>query len=212
MLRLKREATLDDLERVPEGYKAEIVNGKLLLQPPPGEAHGRASFYITARLVEYEERTDLGYAVPDQCSFVVNLPHRLTFSPDAAFVVAEIGGYPSGAPAFAVEIRSASEYRLRAERAMAAKRAEYFTAGTRVVWDVDVLREGWVRSYRAEAPDDPTIFTLDDMAHAEPALPYWRMGVSAMMTFVHRRPKRRVLPLEPFPLKIENGAKPDDER
>jgi hypothetical protein len=35
---------------------------------------------------------------------------------------------------------------------MAAKRADYFAAGTLVVWDVDVLREQVVRVYRAVFP------------------------------------------------------------
>ena len=41
---------------------------------------------------------------------------------------------------------------------MAQKRADYFAAGTQVVWDVDVLREGLIRAYRATAPDAPTVY------------------------------------------------------
>ena len=41
----------------------------------------------------------------------------------------------------------------RAEREIAAKRAEYFAAGTLVVWDVDLLSENVVRVYRANDPD-----------------------------------------------------------
>ena len=40
-----------------------------------------------------------------------------------------------------------------AEREMAEKRADYFAAGTKVVWDVDLLSEDVVRVYRAESPD-----------------------------------------------------------
>jgi hypothetical protein len=36
-----------------------------------------------------------------------------------------------------------------AERAMAEKRADYFAAGTLVVWDVDTLKDHVVRAYRA---------------------------------------------------------------
>ena len=35
-----------------------------------------------------------------------------------------------GAPVFAVEVRSEGDYGPRAEREMAAKRADYFAAGT----------------------------------------------------------------------------------
>jgi hypothetical protein len=39
----------------------------------------------------------------------------------------------------AVEVRSEGDYGPAAEREMAAKRRDYFAAGTQVVWDVDVL-------------------------------------------------------------------------
>ena len=38
---------------------------------------------------------------------------------------------------------------------MAQKRADYFAAGTLVVWDVDLLADDVVRVYRADAPDSP---------------------------------------------------------
>ena len=64
---------------------------------------------------------------------------------------------------------------------MAEKRADYFAAGTLVVWDVDVLRERVVRVYRADAPDRPTIHRSGDMAEAEPALPGWTMPVDDLL-------------------------------
>ena len=52
------------------------------------------------------------------------------------------------APAFAAEVRSKGDYGPRAEREMADKRADYFAAGTQVVWDVDLLDEAVVKKYR----------------------------------------------------------------
>ena len=57
-------------------------------------------------------------------------------------------------------VRSKHDYGLKTERAIPAKIADYFAAGTLVVWDVDVLHEQVIRVYRA-----------DDEAEAEPALP-----------------------------------------
>jgi Uma2 family endonuclease len=82
-----------------------------------------------------------------------------------------------GAPIFAVEVRSENDYGPAAERAMALKRADYFAAGTLVVWDVDVLRDGWVRVFRASAPDSPVVYSRGQMAEAEPAVPGWSMPV-----------------------------------
>jgi Uma2 family endonuclease len=60
---------------------------------------------------------------------------------------------------------------------MAAKRADYFAAGTQVVWDVDVLREGLIRAYRATAPDTPNAYRRGELAEAAPALPGWSFPV-----------------------------------
>ena len=85
-----------------------------------------------------------------------------------------------GAPLFAVEVRSKNDYGATAEREMTTKRNEYFLAGTKVVWDVDVLGEIVVRKYTAEAPDTPTEFRRGEVADAEPALPDWTMPVDAL--------------------------------
>ena len=82
-----------------------------------------------------------------------------------------------GAPVFAAEVRSEDDYGPAAERAMAAKRADYFAAGTLVVWDVDLLSEAVVRVYRASDPDNPTIYRRGDLAEAEPAVPGWQMPI-----------------------------------
>jgi Uma2 family endonuclease len=60
---------------------------------------------------------------------------------------------------------------------MAEKRADYFACGTLVVWDVDLLREEVIKSYKASDPDHPVLFRRGEMADAEPAVPGWRMAV-----------------------------------
>ena len=82
-----------------------------------------------------------------------------------------------GAPVFADEVRSEGDYGPKAESAMADKRADYFLAGTRVVWDVDLLSDEVIRVYRADAPDTPTVYGRGDMAEAVPAVPGWRFPV-----------------------------------
>ena len=172
----KREATIDDLYHV-DG-KAEIVDGELVLMSPGSGLHGRAAGRIFASLLSYEDRTKSGYAIPDNVGFVVRLPNRRSFSPDAAFCTqAPTEKFIDGAPMFAVEVRSEEDYGPVAERTMAAKRADYFAAGTLLVWDVDVLRQHVVRVYRASAPETPTILHRGERADAEPALPGWSMPV-----------------------------------
>jgi Uma2 family endonuclease len=181
----KTEATIDDLYRVPENGKAELVNGELVLMSPTGGVPGRAAGEIYVSLHDYEKRVGGGYAFPDNVGFIVNLPNRRSFSPDAAFYKGELRGglFLEGAPVFAVEVRSTDDYGPKAEARMAQKRADYFAAGTLVVWDVDVLREKFVRVYRAsEDPTSPTIYRAGEVAEGEPALPGWTMPVDELLS------------------------------
>jgi Uma2 family endonuclease len=180
----KTEATVDDLYRVPEHGKAELVNGELVLMSPTGGVPGRAAGKIYVSLNEYEQRVGGGYAFPDNVGFIVNLPHRRSFSPDAAFYKGELRGglFLEGAPIFAVEVRSQEDYGPAAEKKMAQKRADYFAAGTLVVWDVDVLRAKVVRVYRATDPNSPTNYQIDQAAEAEPAVPGWSVVVRQILS------------------------------
>jgi Uma2 family endonuclease len=178
MVQTRVKATIDDLYKV-DG-KAEIVDGELVLMSPTGFMHGRVTAAISRSLFAYEAATHSGYALPDNVGFVVNLPNRRSFSPDAAYYFGQPAAakFLEGAPRFAAEVRSEEDYGPAAEKRMAAKRADYFAAGTLVVWDVEVLREGWVKAYSADDPEVPRVFGPDEVADAEPALPGWRMPVA----------------------------------
>jgi len=173
----KVEATIEDLLKVKQ--KAEIVNGEIILMSPTGSHPGYAGDEIFSSLRQYSKRQKYGRAVGDNKAFIVNLPHRKSFSPDAAFYVGTDSGmkFYQGAPVFAVEVRSEGDYGRRAEREIAAKRAEYFDAGTLVVWDVDLLSENVVRVYRANDSANPTFYRRGEIAEAEPAVPGWTIAV-----------------------------------
>lgn len=175
----KAEATMENLYRVPEDGKAEIVNGELLTMAPTGYLPNRAASKIWLRLYEYEQRTGAGYAIADNAGFIVQLPHRKSFSPDAAFYTGQPSGgkFLDGAPVFAAEVRSENDYGPASEKELAAKRADYFAAGTLVVWDVDVLRDELIRVYTASDPDTPQLFRRGETATAGAAVPGWSMAV-----------------------------------
>ena len=175
----RHEATIEDLYNVHEDGKAEIVDGELLLMSPTGDLPSTAAGEVFVSLREYARRTKTGRAYTDNAAFIVHLPNRKTFSPDVAFYIGpRTGGkFLEGAPIFAVEVRSEGDYGRRAEEKMTRKRADYFAAGTLAVWDVDVLRDGIIRCYRADDPDVPRVFQRGEIADAEPALPGWSMPV-----------------------------------
>lgn len=172
-------ALVEELYRV-EG-KAEIIDGKIVHFPMTGQDPGYAADEIFVSLRLHVRRTRVGRATGDGLGFLVDLPHRMSFAPDAAYYVLPDAGmnFVNGAPDFAAEVRSENDYGPAAERAMAAKRADYFAAGTRAVWDVDLQNEELV--VRLFLPGDAqrpaASFRRGDSAHAEPAVPGWSMPV-----------------------------------
>jgi Uma2 family endonuclease len=160
--------------------KAELVNGEIVHMPPTGDDPGYAGDEIYVSLREYAKRLKRGRAFADNKGFHVHLPHRESFSPDAAYHVGPRTGmrFLEGAPIFAVEVRSEYDYGPAAERAIAEKRTDYFACGTLVVWDVDLLSEDVIKSYKASDLEHPVIFRRGETADAEPAVPGWRMPVN----------------------------------
>ena len=174
-------ATLNDLRHVAENGKAELIKGELVLMSPTGGLPGYAAGEIFASLREYAQRNHNGYAFADNVGFIVNLPERQSFSPDAAFYTGELTmKFLNGAPVFAVEVRSEGDYGPTAEQEMAQKRADYFAAGTLVVWDVDLMSEDVVRCYNAINPDEPITYRRGEQAVAEPAVPGWTLAVDRL--------------------------------
>jgi hypothetical protein len=80
--------------------------------------------------------------------------NRKSYSPDVAFDTGQPIGmrFLEGALIFAVAGKSEGDYSPAVEKATADERADYFAAGTRVVWDVDLLRPYAVRACRANDP------------------------------------------------------------
>lgn len=177
----EKRATLEDLYREPG--KAELIDGRLVRFPPTGLQPNQIAGRIYRRLADYADETGKGAAYTDNMGFTVaRLPSgRQSFSPDAAYLRRAPSREPyvifvEEAPTLAVEVRSEADYGRSAEDAMAAKRADYFAAGTRVVWDVDTVDEE-VRVYRLGSPSDCAVYGRGDSAEAEPAVPGWTLDL-----------------------------------
>jgi Uma2 family endonuclease len=173
-------ATLDDLYR-DEG-KAELIGGRIVHFTPSGDLPSAVAGEIFVSLRLRVRATGTGAAYGDGVGYAVpELPSgRESFSPDASYYD---GPRPvnrmrfiEGPPTFAVEVRSENDYGDAAEADMATKRADYFAAGTLVVWDVDPIAQA-VAVHKAPAPAQPVVYRPGETAEAEPAVPGWRMPV-----------------------------------
>jgi Uma2 family endonuclease len=173
-------ATLVDLARTPG--KAELIGGRIVHLMPSGHQPGRVALRIARGLDEHTEVTGRGFAYGDNTGFRVPVlsSGRESFSPDAAYYDGppppDRMRFVEGPPTFAVEVRSEGDYGPAAEADMAAKRADYFEAGTLVVWDVDPIAE-CIHVYRTVSPDRPVTYDHGQEIDAEPAVAGWRMVV-----------------------------------
>lgn len=180
MPHIDQRATLNDLYRV-DG-KAELIGGRIVDIMPTGRKPNRVAGRIYRSLDDYATSKRRGEAFTDNMGYAVPmlLSGRESFSPDASYydgpLPADPMKYIQGAPTFAAEVRSENGYGVEAEAAILEKRSDYFAAGALVVWDVDTKNEV-IYSYRHNQPDQPTIFTKGQEAHAEPAVPGWRVKV-----------------------------------
>jgi Uma2 family endonuclease len=176
-------ATLDDLYR--EEGKAELIRGRIVRFMPSGHLPGAVAEELFISLRLYTKTTKRGIAHADGIGYSIpELPSgRESFSPDASYYAGTLPTNPmrfiEGPPTFAVEVRSENDYGNAAEEEMTAKRADYFAAGTLIVWDVDPLAET-VAVYRATAPMQPAIYRRGEIADAEPAVPGWRIKVDEL--------------------------------
>jgi len=179
-----KRATLDDLART-EG-KAELIDGRIEVMPT-GDLPSDVASEIYVSLRTHAKAIGKGVAKTDGVGYVVAglASGRESFSPDASYYVgprpANRMRFIEGPPTFGAEVRSENDYGPAAENEMAAKRDDYFAAGTLVVWDVDPQAET-VTVYRASDPAQPVVYRRGDIAEAEPAVPGWRMAVDEIFT------------------------------
>ncbi|HZN34699.1 MAG TPA: Uma2 family endonuclease [Pirellulaceae bacterium] len=190
MIQIAPRATIADLYHV-EG-KAELIGGKIVHLMASGFQPSEVAFLIAISLRAFALRIGVGVALPDGIGYAIRPPlsnGRESFSPDASYYAGPLPSDPmrfiEGAPTFAVEVRSEEDYGPAAERALADKRADYFEAGTKAVWDVDPKAKT-IASYRnpslqrdktGNGTSNPLVFHIGDNANAEPAVPGWTMAV-----------------------------------
>lgn len=162
--------------------KAEIVDGQIVHLTMTGFEPARIAAHLFVSLWGFVRSNRMpGVAFGDGTGFLVNLLRRKSFAPDVSYYEGPNTGmkFGRGALVFAVEVRSEHDYGRAAERDMAAKREDYFAAGTLTAWDVDPLGSDWVvRCFRdGDAEIPAAVFRRGEVADAEPAVPGWTLPV-----------------------------------
>jgi Uma2 family endonuclease len=139
-----------------DGWRYELVEGRLMRMPPTGFEHGGLEAVIAAALQTFVRDAGLGRVVSGEPGFLLSRPDEpdTVLAPDIAFISTdrvpspgshEWTSFPRICPDLVVEIASPGQGRPH----LGAKAARWLDAGARLVWivwpgsrQVDVWRHG----------------------------------------------------------------------
>jgi Uma2 family endonuclease len=132
----ERLTSADFFRCAPEDKKAELIDGVMIVAPPPAYTHERVQIFLLRLLGEFVELFDLGVLLGSRTAVV--LVDDQTYEPDILFVAREQVGVIEergvfGAPDLVVEILSAST----AAHDRGPKFHTYDRAGVREMWLID---------------------------------------------------------------------------
>lgn len=152
--------TLEDIYALPEGERAELIDGKMYMMAPPSYLHQTLCMELSATIRDYI-RSHNGSCQVLPAPLAVNLQADDTtyVEPDISVVCDRSKITPkgiNGAPDFIVEIVSPSSRKMD----YITKNTLYSEAGVREYWIVDLARRR-TTIYRYEEDAAPMIVPFD---------------------------------------------------
>lgn len=132
--------TTDDIYNLPDGQRAELIDGELYLMAAPGMTHQRLVMEISFRIRDYIGRKRGDCEVfPSPFAVFLNSDSETYLEPDISVIcdknkLTDLGC--SGAPDWMIEIVSPASKRMD----YYIKLFKYRTAGVREYWIVDPMK------------------------------------------------------------------------
>lgn len=172
----ERLTSADFFRYAPEDKKAELINGVIIVAPPPLDAHERLQLFLLRLLGDFVELFDLGEVRGSRTAVV--LADDQTYQPDILFVarerlniIAERGVF--GPPDLVIEILSAST----AAHDRGTKFHTYDRAGVREVWLIDPYGPAGTEFYQRQgARLQPIMPDENNLIHSL-ALPDFKLNI-----------------------------------
>ncbi len=173
-----RLMTAEELLNLPDdGFRYELVRGKLRKRLPAGQNHGRYASNIHISLGGYAKANRLGRSYIADTGFILEMDPDHVRAPDFAFIsnerLSEIGesdGFAQGAPDVAVEVISPNDRYTEVEE----KVEDWLNAGCRAIVLVNPRRRT-VNIHRSTT--DMTTLTQSDTLELDDIVPGWRMPI-----------------------------------
>ena len=162
--------TAEDIARMPDGERYELIGGELEPMAPAGEWHGTASGNLHALVGSYVLSNNLGRIFTAETGFHLATAPDTVLAPDFAFVakdrctVAVSEKFSTTVPDLVLETRSPSDSAAQVRR----KVKLWLSLGVRVVWDLDP-RRGVLTAHYSDGSSEQ--FLRDDVLTCAPLFP-----------------------------------------
>jgi Uma2 family endonuclease len=170
--------TAEDLWRLPNNQRRELVKGELRTMAPAGFDHGAVIMNLSIRLAQHVKAKRLGIVVGAETGFLLARNPDTVRGADIAFVsTARLPqgerpqGYFPGPPDLAVEVISPGDTNAQVED----KVDDYLKAGARLVWVVNPRRRT-VTIHRPQTP--PAMLGETETLADDDVVPQFRCSVA----------------------------------
>ena len=158
----KKNYTVEDIYSLPDGERAELIDGKIYMMAPPSTRHQRLVGSLHAQIYNYiKSKNGKCEVIPSPFAVFLETEGKTNYvEPDLSVIcdpdkIDEKGC--QGAPDWIIEIVSPSSKQMDYGR----KQALYLAAGVREYWIVDPMRET-VLIYKAEEDWGPAFSRLGE--------------------------------------------------
>ena len=170
--------TAEQLIRMPNLGRCELINGEIIKMNAAGAEHGVIIIRLGARLDRHVEEQGLGIVLGAETGFIVGRDPDTVRAPDVAFIGQDrcaAGGVPKefwpGAPDLAAEVASPSDTAAEVQE----KAEMWIAAGTKLVWTVSP-KQRTATVYRPGS--EPTNLTEHDSLDGEDVVPGFQCRVA----------------------------------
>lgn len=157
----EKMSTVTDIYELPEGQRAELIDGKIFMMAPPSRIHQKILGGLHALIYQYiQTRQGNCEVYPAPFAVFLNEDDYNYVEPDLSVIcdkskLTEKGC--NGAPDFIIEIVSPSSQRMD----YLTKLFKYRTAGVREYWIVNPMKKT-VQVYSFEGSEDSVQFSFSD--------------------------------------------------
>lgn len=152
--------TINDIYELPDGERAELINGRIYYMAPPSRIHQKLSYHLARIIGDYIISKGGSCEVyPAPFAVFLNADEKTYVEPDISVIcdprkLTDRGC--EGAPDFIIEVVSPSSRKMD----YSTKNALYSDAGVREYWIVDPAKER-TTIYRYEEDAAPMIIAFD---------------------------------------------------